>query len=246
MRRLIAVLALSSAAPLAWADDFRIDCTPAAGMSCAQAFREVAKDVSAVVNYKVLGPAEPAGVLGFSVAAIGSYAPVKNEDAWRTLIGRDISEIGMAGGVVTAGLPFGFDVGFFYTGIPSTGGAAAYGAQLRYAVFEGGVTMPALAIGAHYTSTNNIDDFDYSAWGVDAMLSKGFAFLTPYVGGGYVSSHTKAADGIKQSYDLRDETVDAGRFFAGVRIAMFFFDLTPEYERFGSNDVYNLRLGLSF
>ena len=51
---------------------------------------------------------------------------------------------------------------------------------------------------------------------------------------------------LKNSIGLENETVDTGRFFVGLRISMLLFELTPEYERFGDNNVYNLRLGLSF
>ncbi|MGH6909219.1 MAG: DUF6588 family protein [Solimonas sp.] len=244
MRRLLAVVLLMLAAPAAFADDFRVDCT---GAACRQAFHEAVKDVAATLNFKVLGPAEPTGLLGLSVAGVGTYVPVENKDAWRTLSGRDIDEIGMVGGVVTKGLPAGFDVGFFYATIPSSGGGAAYGAQLRYAILEGGVASPALAVEANYTSTNNIDDFDYNAWGADVILSKGFAFLTPYIGGGIVSATIDPTDPLKDpaGANLKSEDVTQGRFFVGARISMLFFNITPEYERFGDNNVYNLRVGFS-
>ncbi|WP_051362109.1 DUF6588 family protein [Solimonas soli] len=245
MRHLAAAVLLSLATSVAWADDLSIQCS-AVGAGCRQAFHDAAKDVSAAINYKMLGPAEPTGVLGVGIAAIGSYVPVEHKDAWRTLTGDDVDEIGMVGGVFDKGLPLGFDVGVFYASIPSSGGAAAYGAQLRYAILEGGVATPALAIEANYSKTSGVDDFDYSAWGADLVLSKGFAFLTPYAGVGYVASSAKPNGSVKALYGIEDEDVDAARFFVGARIAMLFFNLTPEYERSGDNNVYSLRAGFAF
>lgn len=245
MRRILPALLLLAAAPAAFADDFEISCgsTPD---GCRQAFHGVAKDIAATLNYKVLAPAEATGITGFGIAAIGSYVPTQHKSDWATLTGEDVDQVGMVGAVINKGLPFGFDVGAYYASVPTSGGAAAYGFQLRYAILEGGVAEPALAVEANYTASTGIDDFDYRAWGADVMLSKGFAFLTPYVGGGFVSASADPNADVKSLYGLHDEDVDAGRFFAGLRIAMGLLELTPEYERFGDNNVYNVRLGFSF
>ncbi|MFT4047466.1 MAG: hypothetical protein QM661_12320 [Solimonas sp.] len=244
MRHLIVTALLSLAASAAYAGDLSINCSQTA--DCRSAFHEAAKDITAAIDYKMLGPAEPGGVLGFGIAAIGSYAPTAHKDAWRTLTGDDVDALGMVGGVVSKGLPLGLDVGAFYAAIPDAGGAAAYGAQLRYAILEGGTATPALAIEANYTRTSGVDDFDYSAWGADVVLSKGFAFLTPYIGAGYVSSTAKPSAETKASDGLVDEDVDVARLFVGARIALGFLDLTPEYEHSGDNSVYSLRAGFSF
>jgi hypothetical protein len=245
MRHFAVAVLLSLATSAAWADDFGIQCS-AVGAGCRQAFHDAVKDIGAAINYKMLGPAEPSGVLGFSIGAIGSYAPVEHKDAWRTLTGDDIDAIGMVGGAITKGLPLGIDVGVFYAGIPTSSGAAAYGAQLRYAILEGGVAAPALAIEANYTKATGVDDFDYSSWGADLVLSKGFTFLTPYAGVGYVSASATPNDGVKALYGIDDEDVHNTRVFVGMRIAMLLFNLTPEYERSGDNNVYSLRAGFAF
>lgn len=245
IRRLLSAALLLGLASNAFADDLDISCgsTPDA---CRQAFHGAAKDIAATLNYKIVAPAEATGLLGFGIAAIGSYVPTEHEGDWKTLTGDKVKQLGMVGAVVNKGLPYGIDLGAFYAVVPTADGAAAYGFQLRYAILEGGVAEPALAVEANYTLSTGIDDFDYSAWGVDAMLSKGFAFLTPYLGVGYVSASADPDKDLKASTGLRDENVDASRVFVGARIALGFLGLTPEYERFGKNNVYNLRLGFSF
>lgn len=243
--RLLTVAALLATASQAFADDLEISCgsTPA---DCRQAFHGAAKDIAATLNYKIVAPAEATGLLGFGIAAIGSYTPTEHKGDWKTLTGDKVGQLGMVGAVINKGLPFGFDLGAFYAAVPTASGAAAYGVQLRYAILEGGVAEPALAVEGNYTRGTGIDDFDYSAWGADVMVSKGFAFLTPYAGVGYVSASVDPDSSLKASSGLQNENVDQTRVFIGSRIALGFLELTPEYERFGQNNVYNVRLGLSF
>lgn len=242
----LAAAALLLVAPLASAADadFDINCggTPDA---CRAAFAEISEDIAAALHFKQLAPFEATGITGIGIAAVGSYVPVKKDSAWETVTGTEVDAIGMVGGMLSKGLPLGIDVAAFYTAIPGSG-AEAYGAQLRYALLEGGVATPGLALAAHYTRTSGIDDFDYDAFGVDIGVSKGFTFLTPYLGAGYVWASADPGDDIKTATGIRNEKVDEGRIYAGLRISALLFEVTPEYERFGDRDVYNLRVGFSF
>lgn len=244
IRSLLLTATLLLSASTAFADDFDLDCSGSG--DCREAFHGAAKDIAATLNYKIVAPAESTGLLGFGIAAIGSYTPTQHKSDWNTLTGDNVKQLGMVGAVVNKGLPYGIDLGAFYATVPTSSGASAYGFQIRYAILDGGVAEPALAVEANYTLGTGIDEFDYHSWGVDAMLSKGFAFLTPYVGVGYASAQVDPDDSLKAAYGLKNESVDTTRVFVGSRIAMGFFELTPEYERFGSNNVYNLRLGFSF
>ncbi len=243
MRRHLLIVSMLAFAPVAYADsDFDIDCTTA----CQAAFEGVVSDISAALNYKALGPAEATGLLGFGVGAFVSYTPVENEQAWRALTGSDVDAVAMAGISAHKGLPFGIDIGAFYTAIPGTG-AKAYGAELRYAILEGGIAQPALALRGAYTATGGIDDFDYESYSADISLSKGFALLTPYIGAGYVwATATPTGDAAEAPLNLQEVEVDNERFFVGMRITLAILELTPEYERIGDNNAYNLRLGFSF
>ena len=59
-----------------------------------------------------------------------------------------------------------------------------YGAEISKAILEGSVATPALGVRATYSRLNGIDDFELQTAGIDASISKGFLFLTPYAGGG--------------------------------------------------------------
>ena len=244
MRREILALGLLAFVPgVAVASDFDVDCT-----NCQAAFEGVVEDIGAALNYKALGPAEATGITGIGIGAFVNYTPVENEDAWSTLTnGENVDAVGMAGVVVTKGLPFGLDVGAFYTAIPGDSDVNAYGAELRYAILEGGVAEPALALRGAYTTTSGIDDFDYEAWSADVSLSKGFTFITPYIGAGYVwATATPSGAATKAPANLSEVDVDNERLFVGLRLSLGFLEMTPEYERLGDHNGYSLRFGLSF
>ncbi|MEQ1437880.1 DUF6588 family protein [Fontimonas sp. SYSU GA230001] len=245
MRRVLLLCSfVLPAAPALAATEFGVDCV-SAGNTCQVAFEGVVKDVAAALNYKQLGPAEATGITGIGLGVFANYTTTENRDAWRTLTGTDVDAVGMAGIVASKGLPFGIDVGAFFTAVPDTS-VKVYGAELRYAILEGGVAQPALAVRGAYTRTDGIDDFDYEAWNADVSLSKGFAILTPYIGAGYVWATATPKGSAAQLANLREVEADRERFFAGLRLGLGLLELTPEYERIGDNNAYNLRFGLSF
>ncbi|MDB5969415.1 MAG: hypothetical protein JWQ90_1865 [Hydrocarboniphaga sp.] len=233
MKRLL--LACCFVAGPAMADDYDI-VTPDQG-----AFHSVSKDLVSAFSYHTLAPAEATGITGFGIGGFGSYMST-DESAWKTLTGESISEIGMAGVTAHKGLPFGIDVGAFYGSVP-TAGASVYGAELRYAILEGGIATPGIAVRGAFTKSAGIDDIDLSTYSLDASISKGFAFVTPYAGAGYIWGKVK----VKGTYSgvLDDEDPSQARLFAGLRISAGFLEITPEYEHVGSNNVFNLRLGFS-
>lgn len=243
MRRLLLVLALGCAATQASAfdADFSVDCSNNTTRNCQRDFRSMAEDITAALNYKALGPAEATGLTGIGVAGIVSYVSVDDEKAWKNITGEDVDAIGMAGVAVRKGLPFDIDVGAFYASVPGSG-ASLYGGELRWALLAGGVAEPALAVRGSFTRLNGVDEFDYDSYGLDVSISKGFTIITPYAGFGYVWAEADP----KGNGGLQKEEVDAEKFFVGARLGLGLLDITPEYERTGGRDAYNLLLGLSF
>lgn len=206
-------------------------------------FRAVSKDLVAAYSYKALGPAEATGITGISIGGYASYASVSNDDAWQRLTGNDVSSLSQVGLIVQKGLPFGIDVGAFYSSIPQAS-AQLIGAEVRYAILEGGVASPALAVRGAYTQTVGVDDFDFSTYSLDVSISKGFAFITPYAGVGYVWGTTDPSGTVAALLDKED--VDQSRVYVGARLSLLLLGITPEYERIGSRDVFNLRFGFAF
>lgn len=206
-----------------------------------QDFRSVAEDLTAALDYKALGGAEPGGVLGFYIGTYGSYTSTQSSDAWSRLTGKSVDGLGTVGLRASKGLPFGFDVGGFYSRVPGSD-ASVYGGELRYAILDGSVATPALAVRGTYTRASNTGDFDYSSYGTDLSISKGILFLTPYAGIGYVHSDTKAAS----SFALDKESFGQAKYFVGTSFSLLLISATLEYERLGDNNVYSLKGGITF
>lgn len=241
MRRILLAMALSLSTVPAFAGtpDFAVAC--GLNPNCQADFRAVTEDITAAVGYKSLGPAEATGITGFGIGAYATYAPTRHKDSWNNLTGTNVSGIGMTGLALHKGLPFGLDVGATYAAVPGTS-ARLYGVELRYAILKGGVAEPAIAVRASYTGSTGIDEFKFNTTSIDASISKGFAIVTPYAGAGWIRGKTSP----DASTGLQDETVNKAKIFAGLRVSFVIFELTPEYERVGDNNSYNLRMGFSF
>lgn len=236
MRKLAAMLMLCAAVP-AFAED-TVEITPA---TLQADFDSIAEDLVAAIDYKAVVPAEATGIAGFGFGLILNYTPVDDEGAWTRATGQDISEIGLVGVGVTKGLPLGIDVGVFYSEAPSTN-ISLFGAEIRYAILKGGTASPALAVRAAYSKVSGIDSFDLESKAIDISVSKGFALVTPYAGVGQVFGEADPNNvGL-----LKKADVEETKLFAGLRLGLGLFEITPEVEKIGDNTMYNLRLGFSF
>ncbi|HUP91488.1 MAG TPA: hypothetical protein VM074_04510 [Solimonas sp.] len=245
LRRVLLALCITTFTSMAFAEgaDFSINCVTDPG-SCQADFDSIVEDASTALNFKNLGPAEATGLTGVGVALFLAYAPTENPEAWKRITGSEVDAVVMPGLMVRKGLPFNIDIGAFYAGVPGAK-ADLFGAEIRYAILEGGVASPALAVRATYVGTSGFDDFNYRSYGGDVSISKGFAILTPYLGAGYTSSKADPKNSARTA-GLDTVTINRERVFAGVRIGLALLDIIPEYERVGSNNSYNLLLGLSF
>lgn len=230
------ILLLSSPCSQA-ALDFDFEIQPGATQ---EDFESVAEDVAALLAPKSITPAEPMGIAGFGIGVFASYLETERSSAWQNVIGEDVDEIGMVGVIAQKGLPLGIDVGARYAWVPDSD-VEMLGAEIRYALLEGSVATPAIGLRASYAKLEGIDEVDFDSYGVDLSISKGFGPLTPYAGVGQVWSELKP----DSEFGLDKEKIDDTRFFVGLRLSAL-IGLTPEYERIGDRDVFNLRFGFAF
>ena len=114
---------------------------------------------------------------------------------------------------------------------------------MRWAPLPGGVATPAVALRGSYVKLTGEDDIDADTKSLDVSVSKGFLFVTPYAGAGYVWGTVTPGS---RFTTLRETEVNEARFFLGARVTLGFLEFTPEYEKLGDNDVYNLRLSIGF
>ena len=240
MRRVLIIPALAATALLpsaAMALDFDFEIQPGAQQ---EDFKSVVEDLAAAFNSKSLTPAEPGGITGFGVGVFASYVETDDAGAWDRLIGEDVGEVGVVGVIAQKGLPFGVDVGASYAWVPGAD-ARVFGAEIRYAIVDGGIATPAVGLRASYSNLSGLDELDYDSYGLDLSVSKGFGPLTPYAGVGYVWSSFE----VDPQFGLDDEDVDEARVFIGLRLSAL-IGITPEYERVGDRDSFNLRFGFAF
>ncbi|HEX6929894.1 MAG TPA: hypothetical protein VF267_11615 [Gammaproteobacteria bacterium] len=230
-----ALVLLTGLSPVAAADD--LDNLEV--LSQAQ-FRLLAEDLSGVLGYKGLQPAEPYGVIGFGFGLETSVVQIESDAAWRQA-GVDASSVPMARLAVTKGLPLGFDVGGFISTAPGTG-LKNYGAQLRYALVEGGVATPAIGIRAAVTRLQGVDELDFDTRSLDISVSKGFGPATPYAGYGRIWAD--ATPGAITG--LAPEDITANRAFAGVRFSFVILEFVLEADRVGDTTGYSAKLGFGF
>ncbi|HEX7048063.1 MAG TPA: hypothetical protein VF275_10895 [Gammaproteobacteria bacterium] len=204
-------------------------------------FQLLAEDLSGVLSYKGLQPAEPYGVVGFGVGLETSVVRVESEGVWQQAGVDDVSSIPVARLAVTKGLPLGFDVGGFIATAPGTG-FKNYGAQLRYALVEGGVAMPAVGLRAAVTRLAGVDQLAFDTRSLDVSISKGFGPVTPYAGYGRVWATATPGE----STGLSEVDVDGNRAFAGVRFSFVVLQFVLEADRVGDTTAYSAKLGFGF
>lgn len=211
-------------------------------------FRGISEDMGSAFNYKNMRPAEPTGLLGFDISASLSYTPVANEEDWDAAFKEDVDALGAIGVSAAKGLPLGFDVGAYYGFIPEEE-IKFIGATVAYAIAEGSVISPAVAVRASYMDVSGIDDLDFDTKSIEISISKGLTLVTPYIGAGkvWVTSTPDDVDigggGINPVVLLDEEEFSMTKAFGGIKFAIPGIQLTAEIDRTGDATSYSIRTG---
>ncbi len=111
-------------------------------------FKLFTEDLTAALSYKAVAPATPLGVTGFDLSVGLAGTRMKNSNIWQLATGTDLNILPVPKLQVAKGLPFGIDIGGFYTAVPGSN-IRLYGAELKYAILEGSTLTPALAVTVH-------------------------------------------------------------------------------------------------
>ncbi len=208
-------------------------------------FKSLSQDIGATLGYKAMGPAETLGITGFDIGVAVTATDYDNSDLWKRASSSNDSPstLFVPKLHVLKGLPLNFDVGAYYTSVPSTD-VKAWGAELRYAIIEGGMATPAVAVRASYSRLEGINQLDLDIKGIDVSISKGFTVLTGYAGAGYQrveSDPQKVAGQV-----LSDESIDQARFFAGGLFTFALMNFVVEYDNTDSISSFTAKAGLRF
>jgi hypothetical protein len=208
-------------------------------------FKDLSEEIGLAIAYRPLAPAEPLGLLGFDIGVEVTAVKIANDEAFWSLVNPDLpSYLAFPKLHAQKGLPFGIDVGFVYTKLPSSN-VGMWGGELKWAIIKGTVAMPALAVRGTYTTLTGVDTLDVSTYGADLSVSKGFGPLTPYAGIGqtWINSSSDALSSAAVPFD--DESLSASHFFVGTKLSLLLLSFALEAD-FAKTPSYSFRMGLSF
>lgn len=205
-------------------------------------FRLLSEDLGAALSYRPQTPTEPLGITGFDLGIAVTAAKIQHQDILTKASSETVgSTLTIPTLRVHKGLPFGFDIGVMYASVPGSN-IKFYGGELRYAIIEGGVAMPAVGLRGSVSKLSGVDQLSVDTRGFDLSISKGFAFLTPYAGIGRV----RADSDPKGVPTLHSESVSYGKTFVGLGIKLALLNFNFEADKTGDVKAYSLKIGIRF
>lgn len=207
---------------------------------------DMVKEAGTVIAYRGVAPAEPQGITGFDVGVEASLFKVDNGLWDQVLVTEDVpTYLGVPKLHVRKGLPFSIDLGASYAMLPNSNIKVIAG-EVQYAILDGSVALPALAVRGHYSTLLGVDDLDLKTFGADAVVSKGFLMFTPYAGVGMLRSEGKYT-GTEPTLkaNLQDQSVTTPRVFGGVQMSLALLRLTLDAE-FSDIPVYTAKVSLGW
>jgi hypothetical protein len=193
------------------------------------AFSSLVKEAGVGLAFKNNAPPHPLGLTGFDAGVELSAVDINPDSTyWKNAFGGSApSYLVLPKLRVRKGLPFGFDIGAMYSNAGNTN-IQLYGVEVAKAILEGSVATPAVGIRATYTKLAGLDDLDLQTAGIDVTVGKGFLFLTPYAGIGYLWINGKATGNLQtlanqlssatNGQPLAEEKIWQPRIFAGLEV----------------------------
>lgn len=202
------------------------------------AFKTFSEDLGSALSYKPITPPAPLGTTGFDIGLEVSSTKMRNLDQ---ATASSMTNLVVPKLHVYKGLPLNFDIGAFYSSVPTTN-IKFYGGELRYAILEGGVALPAVGIRGAVTKLSGVSLLSLSTKSLDVSISKGFAMFTPYAGVGtvWVDSTPDSSTG------LTKESFRQNKIFVGGNLNLGLMNLALEYDKTGSAPSYSAKLGFRF
>lgn len=205
-------------------------------------FKLFSEDLGSALSYKAITPAEPTGVTGFDLGIEVTSTEMKSSQLWVKATGSSLDTMILPKLHIHKGLPLGIDFGAFYSAVPSTN-ITLYGGELRYAILDGGVAVPAIAIRGAMSKLSGVDQLNLSTSSLDISISKGFAMFTPYAGVGTVWV-TSTPD--TTTTTLAEEKFQQAKTFGGININFGFTNFAIEYDKTGEAASTSVKLGFRF
>lgn len=205
-------------------------------------FKLFSEDLGAALSYKAVTPPAPLGITGFELGLEVTSTEMKNSALWTTATngGKALNSLIVPKLHVFKGLPLGIDIGAFYSAIPTTN-IKLIGGELRYAILEGGVALPAVGIRGSMSKLSGVEQLSFNTKGLDVSISKGFVMFTPYAGVG-----TVWIDSTPNGVGLTKETFRQSKVFVGGNFNLGLVNLALEYDKTGAAASYSAKMGFRF
>ena len=206
-------------------------------------FRSLSKEVGLAIVNIPMSPAAPLGILGFDVGVEASITNIHNNELFWTKVTTSAPPASLVIPKIHAqkGLPGNIDVGVVYSSVPNSN-ITLIGGELKYAILEGSIATPAVALRGSYTKLNGIPDLNLTSTEADLSISKGFGPLTPYVGIAEVIIQSSANN---SSINFNSESIQVVRGFIGAKFSMVLVNLVGQVDM-GELPTYSLRLNVGF
>lgn len=247
MKRLLTVVLFMVALPLA-AQDLQF----VRGLNQSE-FKDLSKEIGSALAYRNLAPPAPLGITGFDLGVEISAIDIRDKSPyWQAAFNNDAPAYLYVPRIrARKGLPLGIDIGAMYSYVPDSN-VKLFGGEVSYALLQGGVALPAIGIRGSYTKLTGVDDLDVQTYGIDASISKGFLFITPYVGVGTVYIDSKAKGRLQNPLlvgyagPLSEEKIWQERYFGGIELKPFpLFRLVVEAE-YSERPIYSAKIAVGF
>jgi hypothetical protein len=208
-------------------------------------FNSLSEDLGSALSYKPVTPAAPLGVTGFDIGLeVTQTNMAKSSQLWGTVTGsgNTLNSLYVPKLHVAKGLPFGLDVALVYSKVPSTN-ISLIGGELRYAILDGGIALPSVAVRGAFTKLSGVDQLSFNTKSVDISISKGFLMFTPYAGVGkvWVNSTANIAS-VATGLSLSDNFTQ-NKVFAGANLNLGLLNLAAEVDKTGSARSVTAKLG---
>jgi hypothetical protein len=194
-----------------------------------------------------LTTAKPSGLAGFQVLGVVGGLRVAGSEKWFAHAftgGRTLGLLPAGRLVARKGLPASLDVG---VQVGTLAGERFWGGELRWALFKGGVILPAVGVAGSYGELSH-PILNVRMGEVKVVVSKGFLLVSPYAGLGLRRQQTKGyfADAILGEALPRWHRVEGDRgmaFVGAVFHPLPLLQLVAEVKR-GFSTTYFLGLGV--
>ena len=207
-------------------------------------FRLLSEDFGSALSYKPVTPATTLGITGFDVGVEVTSTDISKSGAVLKKASNDVVNVNrlyIPKLHVAKGLPFGFDVAASLAVVPTTD-IKVMGAELRYAILDGGLLLPTIGIRGAATRMVGVKELSFDTKSVDISISKGFLMFSPYAGVGQVWVNSKASARGTGGVVL-DESFSQSKVFAGANLNLGLMNFALEGDRTGGATSLSFKFG---